>query len=175
MAPGANNFCYHSFMGSGKTEWKDQYRRLLRWRDRVHSYYELRPLNTPVDANYIRDDILAFFQNAHHLMHWLDQDTTTGMNEKSLLQDINKSIELKLCQDLCNGYKHFILRSPQSGKNPVLGVGMLEVNVGGKNSGIRLSSHTIDFSDGTSSDAKELVDKVVLEWNKILKQNGLID
>jgi hypothetical protein len=90
-------------MGIGHTlqqleGWKGQYNRVLRWQARV-----LDAVNGKPSADEL-DFLLAFFQNCLHLRDWLLAD---GVVDESELQALFQAhIELQICRDLANGFKH---------------------------------------------------------------------
>lgn len=90
--------------------WPGQYRRMLRWYDR------LRGALSGEDANEIFDFIYAFFQNCYHLKDWLVSDGVATNAEVKALFD--SSTELKLCRDLCNSTKHLQYNSPNIESKP---------------------------------------------------------
>lgn len=90
-------------MGVGATlqqliGWKGQYRAVLRWHTRV-----LTAVNGEPSADEF-DFLLAFFENCYHLRDWLLADGT--VDKQALDTLFQTHIELQICRDLANGFKH---------------------------------------------------------------------
>ena len=93
--------------------WQGQYRRMLRWRDRVDSIYRSE------DADSIYDFTYAFFQSCYHLRDWL---VSSGVATKQDMETLFKSSrELQLCRDICNATKHLQYDNPSVDPKPRIG------------------------------------------------------
>jgi len=79
--------------------WEAQYRRLLRWHERVRNTVEGEPTEGQVDF------MLAFFMNCYHLRDWLESSGAAASDDLQKLFD--NDVNLSLCRDICNGSKHF--------------------------------------------------------------------
>lgn len=93
--------------------WQGQYRRMLRWRDRLMDVYQ------GDDANAIYDFTYAFFQSCHHLRDWMVSDGVATKKEMNTL--FASSIELQLCRDICNATKHLHYDRPSIDARPRIG------------------------------------------------------
>ena len=70
------------------------------------------------DPDECLDQIFNFYLNCYHLKDWLINDKNFPADKKQVEKYINQNWELKLCADLCNGQKHFVLKRPRSGDEP---------------------------------------------------------
>jgi|SRR5262245_2086512 len=82
--------------------WRDQYNRMKRWSARLtDNSFEPRDV----------DDFYAFFSCCFHLKDWLKADPAVdpalGAEAERYVQ--NHVVALRLCADLANGSKHFII------------------------------------------------------------------
>jgi hypothetical protein len=161
--------------------WREQWERVLRWHARWTHLTDGQPLDQPLDMAHLRDDMLAFFQNAHHLKDWLGNDPASGKSHAEVEAIVRSSDNLKRCADLCNGAKHFTLLTDQSGRlgrtglEPRMGVGNIAVNfTDDETAGIWLTSQDIELNDGTVIDAMQLADEVIAEWERTLTEWGLL-
>ena len=93
--------------------WPGQYRRMLRWRERVAEASQ----GDDVDAVY--DFTYAFFQSCYHLRDWLRADDTISKSELDAL--FASSVELRLCRDICNATKHLRYDKPSIDPRPRIG------------------------------------------------------
>jgi hypothetical protein len=90
-------------MGIGHTlqqieGWQGQYHRLRRWHDRVRRAANSQPSRDEFDF------LLAFFESCFHLRDWLLADKVVTKVELDSL--FNSYIELGICRDIANGFKH---------------------------------------------------------------------
>lgn len=64
-------------------------------------------------SDTLLDYFIAFFLNCHHIKDWLatwpewHESFPPGPKKKAIEQFINESEALRICADLCNGFKHF--------------------------------------------------------------------
>ena len=80
--------------------WRGQLARVERWQERaLCAIREGKP--------YPEDYIYAFCQNAYHLRDWLQNSGTADQRDLDAL--MARTPALKLCRDVCNGSKHFVL------------------------------------------------------------------
>jgi hypothetical protein len=56
------------------------------------------------------DFLYAFFQNCHHLRHWLNAEGKVSGAEVDRF--VAAHPELRLCRDICNGTKHLTISRP---------------------------------------------------------------
>ncbi|HVC35965.1 MAG TPA: hypothetical protein VNE40_00760 [Candidatus Dormibacteraeota bacterium] len=158
---------------SGMPYWEQQYQRMLSWAERIDKYYEGFEITTPLKARHIRDDLLSFFMNAHHIKDWIGNDPSNPITKREVQVKIDENSELVLCMDLCNGGKHLVYDDHRSAKDPSFGVGHLRANFGGENQGIALTSQEILLNDGSVLEAKELVEKIISQWDIVINDLGL--
>src|ERR1035437_4070866 len=103
-----------------------QFYRTERWLGRLQAIYSGK--HTPVgNWDDPMDHVLAFFLNCYHIKDWLKagpewrEDVTPEVRRKAVEQFVEESEVLRICADLCNGNKHFLLsHAPRSGTVPEL-------------------------------------------------------
>lgn len=100
-------------LGSGLSllpsdQWKAQWNRVQRWRSKVQRI-RAKAAQAELDA-FDLDDVVAYLQNCYHLRDWLEA-SQPGL--KPLLDAFfKKHFELGACRDVCNGFKHKVLKRP---------------------------------------------------------------
>lgn len=92
--------------------WPGQYRRMLRWRERVAAAAR------GGDGNELYDFVYAFFQSCHHLRDWLV--ATGGASQAEMNALVASSTELQLCRDICNATKHLQVDRPSVDPAPMI-------------------------------------------------------
>lgn len=93
-------------MGIGMTlqqveGWEGQYARMLRWHERVGLAAR--------EARYEdeMDFVLVLFQQALHLRDWIHDALPEARTDLEIL--FRDNVELGICRDIANGYKHMSL------------------------------------------------------------------
>ncbi len=85
--------------------WIGQYHRMLRWYEKFKVTNPGDFENPNIDEQH--DILFTCFQNIMILKDWLHY---SGSIPKSELNDyFNQNLELRVCRDICNGTKHFVL------------------------------------------------------------------
>lgn len=84
--------------------WEGQLRRVERWHKRA--VHVLDPYSGVAGEEAI-DFLYAFFQSAYHMRDWLQH--SGAASKASLDAPMSANRCLKLCRDVCNGSKHFVL------------------------------------------------------------------
>jgi hypothetical protein len=108
----------------------------------------------------------AFFQNCWHIKDWVKHDPLVPSATKEIIVDMaeNQSVDLKMCQQLCNGTKHL-------GARP-----------GAKHSRIEseyVDGFTVDMdcviedASGNLISGKDLASRCIAEWERILNSQSL--
>lgn len=77
--------------------WHGQYRRMLRWRERISTIDAERSSAEQLDF------LIAFFVACFHLRDWLKD---SGLDAGRLNALFRESVELRICRDIANGFKH---------------------------------------------------------------------
>jgi hypothetical protein len=77
--------------------WHGQYHRMLRWRDRVGA------IDTERSSADQLDFLSAFFVACFHLRDWLRD---SGIDAERLIALFRANVELRVCRDIANGFKH---------------------------------------------------------------------
>jgi hypothetical protein len=85
--------------------WPGQLRRVERWQRRVLSALETST-NGLADLEAV-DFLFTFFQSAYHLRDWIEK--SSGATQAQLDDLMAQTPALKLCRELCNASKHFVL------------------------------------------------------------------
>lgn len=101
---------YASSMGFG---WKYQWTRVQRWFKRLENIKEKYAAEELSKEDV--DDIIAFFQNCYHLKDWMI-NTLPSLKE-NIEHFINEKFEMRICHDICNGFKHKRLNRAKIDKN----------------------------------------------------------
>lgn len=153
--------------------WKAQLDRLQRWYERIGPNRARQ--SGSVDPEIYRDDVYAFFQNCHHLKDWLIKDPSFRRSnevesyiKKKVESYINNDSNLRLCADLCNGSKHFVLdKSPRSGASRCLDsrIETTTLTAHECSQTIRL---IVESDSGESKDAYELATACLESWKSFI-------
>ena len=81
-----------------------QYNRVLRWREQLN--------NIELNHDIFEDYVIAYFQSCYHLKEWIKNDSPIPeITKKDLEKYISKTNPLRICTDIANGTKHFILNN----------------------------------------------------------------
>jgi len=151
--------------------WEQQLERTKRNYERAKSSCT-EYINSTGDGNWNVDDecldqIYNLFMNCYHIKDWLINDQEFPADSKQVEEYINEKRELKLCADLCNGHKHFVLSKPRSHEYP---------NVHKETSTVQLKASSIEKNTGyivaTNSgheDALALAHKCLILWEQYIK------
>lgn len=86
-------------------DWKDQYRRVLRWRKRLDAAKPTDDLSAAILETY-QDFAHAFFINCYHLRDWL---IGAGISKGTVDVFVGGNPCLVACRGICNRAKHFHL------------------------------------------------------------------
>jgi hypothetical protein len=143
--------------------WRNQFKRMNRWYKRLqHAEKELEETGKlSVDD---MDNILAYFQNSYHLRDWLKMEEVIGSD---ILKELFQTCEpLKLCRDICNGTKHFILNNPSVDKDLQIGRGALPWEGKG---------YRFIRAAGEQRDLFELAHSCQQAWLDFLGEQGILD
>jgi len=111
------------------------------------------------------------FAPYRHLKDWIENDPTIS-NEKTkrILKRVYETPDLRHCQDLANRTKHFKLTS--QGDDADFTSRNVSVKLG-PNPPVTEYSHIVTIDGGSQIVAQALAEKVVLEWETILGDEGL--
>lgn len=83
----------------------EQIERTRRYLNRIRDIYKQVPYHSDNRERY-SDDVYSFFIHCHHIRDWFYHLNIVGITEKDLDSFISAHIELRICEDLCNGTKH---------------------------------------------------------------------
>lgn len=155
--------------------WSEQWLTLLRWQRRLQAARLPRVHDGPLDMGDWRDDTQAAFMAAYHLKDWLKNDPASGLRSDVIEAAVTASGTLTLAADLANGIKHLVLKSSgrSSGLAPSVGGGNVSLVIGAGPTTVYLQSLGVDFSDGTTRDALDLLEEIIEEWRRHLARWNL--
>jgi hypothetical protein len=111
------------------------------------------------------DDMYSFFIFAWHLADWTANDPT--LNPRPTLKQLQEATpSIKLCGDIADGMKHFILTRPKP--RPYGEVTFKDIRITpGEGTQAR---YRFTFPDGTTKDAVDFAREIVKGWEGILRQ-----
>jgi hypothetical protein len=89
-------------------QWEPQWHRVDRWYQRAMRH-RVKSTTTPLDPADL-DDLLAYFLNCFQLRDWLK--AARPDLSSSVVSLFNRNLELRLCRDIANGFKHKHLERP---------------------------------------------------------------
>ncbi|MGL4577154.1 MAG: hypothetical protein ACRCV9_20375 [Burkholderiaceae bacterium] len=84
--------------------WRDQYHAVLRWHERVRQ--AANGTTSPDELDFL----LAFFTNCFSLRDWLL--ASKAVEQASIEEFFRSNVQMRLCRDIANGFKHMELRQP---------------------------------------------------------------
>ncbi len=118
-----------------------------------------------------KDDLDEFFKTAYHLIEVTERDEGTTLIQKSMASALRQDIDIKICRDIANASKHFRL-DPKLNPSPTIerastceGFGVGRFGKGAY--GIGEQSVTLHLSDGTTTNALSLVERIFAKWAEI--------
>ena len=91
-----------------ENQWMAQFLRLNRCYERVLSL-KRKSENEQLNASDI-DMLISYFQNCYHLRDWLESSKSELTDDIKRLFD--NSFEMRICRDICCGFKHKNLKRP---------------------------------------------------------------
>lgn len=131
--------------------WKGQLQRVRRWHARM---------NAAVESDDRTDFLFAFFEAALHLRDWLLD--TAAVPPKTLEAFFASHVEMRVCRDLANAWKHYSISRPSQNAPPSV---LLEyTQVTGAPARVTL----VVLSDGQKYDAFELATECLVLWEEFL-------
>jgi hypothetical protein len=147
----------------------EQFKRVKRW------YGRFKKINDgtkhQVSSDHLKDEVLAFFTNCHHLKDWLEYDQ--DISKEELIRFIKTKDVLKICGDLCNGSKHLEISEGKEWKDKETGIERQDVKLKlGK--GAPEVSMTFWVKSGEKEyNAFNLATECLELWEKFLQDHGL--
>ena len=156
-------------MGIGLTlqqveDWRGQIARVSRWRERVVTAANGEPSADELDF------LLAFFESAYHLRHWLVE--TGALSNVEVDGYVASHIELQLCHDIANGFKHHNLRRPSIDAEFAIVNQYVPPNERGRRYRFPNGEWTI-LANGTQFGLVDLSERVWLLWNQFFTRTKL--
>ena len=144
--------------------WRGQLARVSRWRQRVVTAANGEPSADEIDF------LLAFFESAYHLRDWLV--ATGAVSNMEVDGYVASHIELQLCRDIANGFKHHSLRRPSIDAELAIVNHYVPPNERGRKYRLPNGEWTI-LANGTQLGLVDLSERVLLLWNQFLVQRNL--
>jgi len=144
--------------------WRGQLARVTRWRQRVVTAATGEPSADEIDF------LLAFFESAYHLRDWLVE--TGAVSNVEVDGYVASHIELQLCRDIANGFKHHSLRRPSIDAEFAIVNQYVPPNERGRRYRLPNGEWTI-LANGTQFGLVDLSERVLLLWNQFLVQRNL--
>ncbi len=124
-----------------------------------------------IQDNLHKDDLDDFFKTAYHLIEITNMDENATSSQKSMASALRQDIEMQICRDIANAAKHFRL-DPKRNPSPTIerastceGFGVGRFGKGAY--GIGEQSVTLHLSDGTTTNALILVERIFAKWAEI--------
>lgn len=146
--------------------WPAQYRRMMRWCDRVVATVDAGRLIDEHDA----DDLYAFFSTCHHLGDWLWNDPSAKVSQGEVRKWVKSERVLRVCADVANGVKHLKLR-----EGSVLAHRLAHVNIAGSvENGQWVDTVAVVFTGDDVEDALPIVHECIAAWDRFLTERGLL-
>src|SRR5258706_7328155 len=109
-----NELLEHSYL--------EQYYRLRRWykrlekiRNKLSKVHMGNVVRLNVDD--LEDEFIAFFIYCYHLKDWIQRDSSSRLRGR-VENYINANEYLRICADICNRSKHFVLTRPREKWTP---------------------------------------------------------
>lgn len=148
----------------------EQYQRTKRWYERFKSIDEGKDNDRA--SEYYQDEIYAFFINCYHLKDWIKNDPASGINKDEIENFINKSENLSICADLCNGSKHLVIDNPRRDAQTKVDGRSFSLGLGGGSPRISVR-YKVGLKDRIN-DAFDLATKSLKEWEDFLRSKKLL-
>lgn len=140
--------------------WRAQFNRIRRWHRRLAGTHEVAEAE---------DHLYTFFQNTYHLRDWLLHDKAVPQAD---IEDLFRThVELRLCGDLCNATKHFLLSAPKQPREFSLAREYRGARRGWF--GPERSETFVVMSDGQTYDVLDLADACLRIWERFLHSHHL--
>jgi hypothetical protein len=148
--------------------WRCQYNRTHRWFKRV-AQIGCRQAQA-ADMEHEHDVLYAFFQNCYHLRDWLRN--SGAVSQKDLDEFFNEHVDLRVCQDLCNGTKHLDLNRPKVDAN--FSIGREYVYPLDASDRPHLTERWFVIAGGEKYDLFDLARRCMSYWDGFVGRHGLI-
>jgi hypothetical protein len=146
--------------------WKTQYDRVKRWHKRLQVIRTSRTAST--DRDEALDFLYAFFQNCAHLRDWILY--SKAIPQQLIEEFFSKNAEMKLCQDICNGTKHFRLDDPKRSREFSMAREYVPSSWPGKRP--HENEVWVILLEGEKDDVFDLADHCMSLWEEFIKENS---
>lgn len=148
----------------------EQFKRMERWHKRLKSICDKVPAGFGTFEEL--DDVMAFFQNCYHLKDWVKNDNNSGISSAEVENFVNSSEFLKICGDLCNGFKHLKISNPKVDSDTNINR-HIYLPPGGHVSDPIVKREFIITSAEKKYEALDLADKCIAEWHGFFNNQGM--
>jgi hypothetical protein len=153
--------------------WTEQWERVSRWLIRIRET-KAGLVHTRESETY-QDDLYAFFQNFHncyHLKDWVKNDPVSAAEVADVETFISNTESLRICADLTNGTKHFVVTTPRQDPETRVGSRNIHISLGGPEAMIAITFNIV--AGGTTRDAHDVAEECFAAWEKYLASKRLI-
>ena len=124
------------------------------------------------ESDAYHDELYAFFLNCYHLKDWLQHDRSVASVVRDIEDYINRSESLSVCADLANASKHLKLTRARVDTDTAVARRHFSLGVGTKETTLAIR-YEVDAA-GKTYDGFELSTECVTDWEKYLKEKGLL-
>ena len=165
-----------------RDDWKEQYKHMKRWRDRLNdpSSFQMES-----DPHLFRDSLFAFFISCFHLGDWLQ---FCGL--ENAMKHAKDDEYLGICRGIADGSKHFKLTKKHSSEFFRTNIGTLEGPYFGSTTGastfdlnsipcpesilpVKNGECFVTIENKDPINMLDLADSCIASWDKYIKENGL--
>jgi len=147
------------------SSYMDQYERMKRY------YLRFKNINDgsthEENTDYKQDDVYSFFIHCYQLKDWIQNDTKSGIVQKLVERFVHQNESLKICGDICNGIKHFVLDQPKMGTGASILKSNYVLNLGAEPT-IKIKYKVI--GDNKEFDAFTVATEAINLWDKFLSE-----
>jgi hypothetical protein len=153
--------------------WHEQYDRMLRWFERLHRPGEI--------DEHRRDEYYAFFLICYHLKDWLKTDPVVQQRVLNMGRKVegfvNATLSLRLCADLANGVKHFVV-TKRIRIDADAGLSVVPVAFEAEafqEDAFQVTGAVVAKAADQRWDAEAVAGRCVADWQRFLRDVGLLD
>jgi hypothetical protein len=150
--------------------WRKQYERMIRWR---HRFW----LDVSINQDDAADIFFTFAQCCAHLVDWLENDRSQPIRRSVAEEYVATSSALAFCRDFSNGSKHARLEAKKIHIAPGTTVEPLQIGDSSEEPReITVTRTRLFFDwDGRAIDGESFARICVAEWDRFLREKGLLD
>ena len=153
-------------------DWREQYARVKRWQ-----YVMWLGVDRIMFGANAVDTFYAFAQACSHLVDWLENDRKQHVRRQRAEEYVNSNALLAFCRDISNGSKHARLdakRVKVTSQTARMGSYQMEDDSGQPREQVVEETRILIDYDGQVVDVEVLAGLCVEEWDKFLREEGLL-